>query len=151
MLEAFRLEVAHISLSINCDEDNENTEGGLRYHPKANEFVQLRTRVSNLMRMYSYICHNVDSAADQECAAYPVVFTLDYEANPSEHLVFEGVLTELPVGRLESGESREIVSSLCFLACGRFEILAKARSYGASEADSRVARTHVIAIVKGDT
>ncbi|KAF8201813.1 transport protein particle complex subunit, partial [Pholiota molesta] len=132
MLEAFRLEIAHISLSIDCDEDNEITKGGLRYYPKANEFVQLRTRVSNLM-------------------PYPVVFTLDYEANPSEHLVFEGVLTDLPVGRLESGESREIVSSLCFLACGRFEILAKARSYGASEADSRVARTHAIAIVKGDT
>lgn len=68
-----------------------------------------------------------------------------------EHIVYEGVLTDLPVGQLQSGETREIVTCLCFLACGRFEVLAKVRSLGTPETESRVARTHVIAIVKKDT
>ncbi|KAF9482780.1 hypothetical protein BDN70DRAFT_874562 [Pholiota conissans] len=132
MLEAFRLEVAHISLSIDSDQDDGRTLNGTRYYPNANEFLQLRARITNLM-------------------PYPIVFTLDYEVNPSEHLVHEGVLVDLPVGRLESGDSREIVSSLCFLACGRFEILVKARSFGSLESDNQVSRTHITAVVKENT
>ncbi|KAF8964707.1 TRAPP II complex [Flammula alnicola] len=134
MLEAFRLEIAHISLSIDSSDDlaNQVARSGSRYYPKANEFVPLRAKVTNL-------------------TPSPVVFTIDLEASPSEYLVYEGVLTELPVGRLQSGESREITTSLCFLATGRFEISAQVRSFGTSETDSRVARTHVTAIVKEDT
>ena len=150
MLEAFRLEVAHISLSINCDDGSQAdlTGNGVRYYPKSNEFVQLRTQVTNMMRTCfpEFPCIH----SNKEHAAYPVVFTIDYEANPSENLVYEGVLTDLPVGELQSGETREIVTSLCFLACGRFEILVKARSLSTLEADGRVARTHIIAIVKED-
>ncbi len=52
MLEAFRLEIAHISLSIHSDDGSQAgpTGNGVRYYPKANEFVQLRTQVTNMMR-----------------------------------------------------------------------------------------------------
>lgn len=55
MLEAFRLEVAHVTLSIDFDNgaSTDFADDGLRYYPKANEFVQLRTKVTNLMRMRS--------------------------------------------------------------------------------------------------
>lgn len=53
MLEAFRLEIAHVSLSIDSDSGSQAdlTGSGLRFYPKANEFVQLRAKVTNLMRM----------------------------------------------------------------------------------------------------
>jgi len=83
--------------------------------------------------------------------ALPVVFTLDLEASPSEYLIYEGVLTELAVGRLNSGETREISTSVCFLACGRFELSAQVRGFGNSETERRGARTHITAIVTEDT
>ncbi|KAJ3516627.1 hypothetical protein NLJ89_g1004 [Agrocybe chaxingu] len=108
MLETFRLEVAHVSLVLDLEDNTPENRGrtGARQYPKANEFVQLKARVTNL-------------------TSSPVVFTLDLEANPSEYLIYEGVLTDLPVGRLQSGEFREIVTSLCFLSSGHFELSAQ--------------------------
>jgi len=73
---------------------------------------------------------------------------LDFEVNPAEYVIFEGVLTDLPVGRLESGQSTEIVTSLCFLTSGQFEISAQVRGFGGTEVDARIARTHITAILK---
>lgn len=75
---------------------------------------------------------------------------MDLEANPSEYIIYEGVLTDLPVGRLESGESREITTSVCFLASGHFEISALVRGFGGATADSRVARAHITAMLKDE-
>ncbi|KAF8163323.1 TRAPP II complex [Crassisporium funariophilum] len=134
MLETLRLEIAKISMSLDfgdASSENEILRNGARHYPKPNEFVYLRTKVTNQ-------------------SASPVVFTLDLETNPSEYVVHEGVLTDLAVGRLKTGESREITTSLCFLASGRFDISALVRDFGSSEPDSRIARAHVTAIVVED-
>lgn len=78
--------------------------------------------------------------------AYPIVVTLDLEVSPAEYLVYEGVFTDLPVGGLQSGEARELSVSLCFLSCGQFEISGQVRGVG-QEAEGRMARTHMTAIV----
>lgn len=46
---------------------------------------------------------------------------------PSEHVLYDGVLSELPVGRLESGEERQIEFGVCFVGEGGFDIHAEAR------------------------
>lgn len=78
------------------------------------------------------------------------MFTLDFEATPAEFLVYDGVFTDLALGRLKSGESQEISTSLCFLACGQFELSAQVRIVGSLETEGRVARTHITAIVTDD-
>jgi trafficking protein particle complex subunit 9 len=57
---------------------------------------------------------------------------------PSEHIIYEGVLSAVPIGRLESGESKEVQLAIFFLSYGRFEISAEARILGATAQDSRV-------------
>ena len=76
---------------------------------------------------------------------------MDLEMEPSEHIIYEGALSELVVGLLESGETREIEAAICFLSEGRFEISAEVRSHDAPPSDTnRVGIGHLIAIVRGD-
>jgi hypothetical protein len=56
---------------------------------------------------------------------------------PAEHTVFEGVLTDIPLGRLDVGESREVETIVCFLSSGRFEIGADVRRLGTAEGGDR--------------
>lgn len=46
---------------------------------------------------------------------------------PSEHLIYEGVLSHIPVGNLQPGQSLELETPLCFLSLGRFELRAEVR------------------------
>lgn len=69
---------------------------------------------------------------------------------PSEHVVHEGVLSELSIGRLESGESLKLDTAVCFLACGRFEISADVRAFDSPRIDARAGIGHLIAIVRED-
>lgn len=48
-----------------------------------------------------------------------------------EKILFEGVLTNIPVGTVEGGQSKAIEIPLCFLCSGKFEIGAEARILGA--------------------
>jgi hypothetical protein len=69
---------------------------------------------------------------------------------PSEHIIYEGVLSDLPIGRLESGESREVETPLCFLSYGRFEVLAEIRILGGLRIGSGAGIGQLIAIVQED-
>jgi hypothetical protein len=51
---------------------------------------------------------------------------------PIEHIIYEGILSDVPVGRLERGESREVDITICFLSYGRFEIGAEVQGLGVS-------------------
>lgn len=50
--------------------------------------------------------------------------------NPSEHMLYEGVLSDIPVGKLESGEERQVEIGICFISEGRFDLRAEARLIG---------------------
>lgn len=75
---------------------------------------------------------------------------MDLEMEPSEHVIHEGVLSELAVGRLESGESREVETAVCFLAYGRFEISADVRAFDSPWGDTRAGLGHLVAVVRAD-
>jgi trafficking protein particle complex subunit 9 len=63
---------------------------------------------------------------------------------PSEHIIYEGVLSAVPIGRLESGESNEMEMSICFLSYGRFEIAVELHFSGAAaHEDSRVGAAQI--------
>ncbi|KAJ7452373.1 TRAPP II complex [Mycena galericulata] len=117
MLETLRTETASIHMSLFSYVDSDNIPVPLndgKYYPQSSEFVYLRTKVTNL-------------------SLTSLVFTVDFDLQASQHLVFEGLLRDVPIGRLESGESREVETGLCFLAYGRYEISAEAKVVGSTE------------------
>ncbi|KAJ7219315.1 TRAPP II complex [Mycena pura] len=117
MLETLRTETASIHLSLHRRDGSESIPVALdvtKYYPPYCEFVYLRTKVTNL-------------------SLTSLMFTVDLDLQSSPDVIFEGHLREVPVGRLESGESREIETGLCFLAFGRYEISAEAKVGGSSE------------------
>lgn len=69
---------------------------------------------------------------------------------PAEHVVHEGVLTDLAIGRLGGGESTDVETALCFITYGYFEILAQVSAFDASRIDSRAGLGRLIAIVEDD-
>lgn len=117
MLETLRTETASIHLSLHRRDGSDSTPvavNATKYYPTYCEFVYLRTKVTNL-------------------SLTSLVFIVDFDLQSSSDVIFEGHLREVPVGRLESGESREIETGLCFLAFGRYEISAEAKVGGSSE------------------
>lgn len=142
MLETFRLEIARISLSLDLTDD---LVAGSGQYPRPNEFVYLRVKVTNLSGR-SFFFPNTFRVF-MRTAALCMVFTMDLEVNPSEYVLHEGVITDLAIGCLEHGEHREVTTSLCFLASGRFDISAIVRCFGTSDVESRTARAHTTAIV----
>ncbi|KAG5645221.1 hypothetical protein DXG03_006638 [Asterophora parasitica] len=137
MLETLRLENAQVQMSLvtyegdaTADRTLEERDG--KYYPPADEFVYLRTRVTNT------------SSSSQ-------VFTLDLDLEPSEHIVYEGILSDLAIGRLESGESRQLDTAICFLADGRFEISAEVRNFDSSRSDARAGIGQLLAVVRGES
>ncbi|KAF5380960.1 hypothetical protein D9615_003973 [Tricholomella constricta] len=136
MLETLRLENAQVQMWLVAYDSASTTDRSLaecdgKYYPPADEFVYLRTKVTNT------------SPSSQ-------VFILDLEMEPSEHVVYEGILSELAIGRLESGESRQLDTAICFLAYGRFEISAEVRSFDSFRSDARAGIGRLIAVVRGD-
>ncbi|XP_006458106.1 hypothetical protein AGABI2DRAFT_148600 [Agaricus bisporus var. bisporus H97] len=126
MLEAFKSNVARVDLSlISCDLPKENTIDGRRVW-KANEFLKLKVRITNLSSF-----------------AIPLSLTLDLE--PSDCLIYEGVIADIPIGRLDEGMTREIEFPICFLTNGHFELVAQVRAVGF---DIKPAKAEIIAAVR---
>ncbi|KAJ7097903.1 TRAPP II complex [Mycena belliarum] len=119
MLETLRTETASIQMSLYSDIASQKTPhiSDGKYYPQASEFVYLRTKVTNL-------------------SLTSLAFTLDFDFQSSPHVIFEGLLRDVPIGRLESGESHEIETGLCFLAYGRYEISAEAKVVGSAESSA---------------
>lgn len=59
--------------------------------------------------------------------ARPLTLTLDVAMEPADHVIHSGILSDIPVGQLQSGESRELEVPVCFAAGGVFELEAHAR------------------------
>jgi hypothetical protein len=55
---------------------------------------------------------------------------MDLGLEPSEHVLYGGVNQNIPIGRLEPGESRAVDTIVCFLALGCFEISAEVKLVG---------------------
>lgn len=63
---------------------------------------------------------------------------------PPEHALYEGVLSDIPIGRLDIGTSQEVEIPVTFVACGRFELSAEVVI---PEIRSRVGQARLKAVV----
>ncbi|PCH38067.1 hypothetical protein WOLCODRAFT_114758 [Wolfiporia cocos MD-104 SS10] len=112
MLEALRTETARVQMSLFCYDENQSEKAvprdpsGTKFLPPPNEFMYLRTKIINL------------SPAD-------LVLTLDLSLEPSQYVVYQGVLSDIPIGRLQPGESEEAELPVVFVSGGRFDFAAE--------------------------
>jgi trafficking protein particle complex subunit 9 len=49
---------------------------------------------------------------------------MDISISPSEHVLYEGTLSAIPIGRIDGGASYEFEMPIAFLSCGRFDLSA---------------------------
>ncbi|THU80824.1 hypothetical protein K435DRAFT_972612 [Dendrothele bispora CBS 962.96] len=117
MLDTLRTESAMLSLSL-VRYNSERAPMPVphragKYYAPATEMIYLLVKVTNLSRT-------------------SLIYTVDIGIDPVEHVIFDGVLNDIAIGRLESNESKEMEMALCFLSYGRFEIVASARCIGSS-------------------
>ena len=63
--------------------------------------------------------------------ASELLLTLNLTLEPSDHVVYQGELLDIPVGRLGRGESYEVETPVAFVACGRYSSSAEVRTLGA--------------------
>jgi len=82
-----------------------NRRGG-KYRAPPNEFLFLRMRIRNL------------SPAN-------LIFTASTFFEPERHVIYQGVLQGIPLGEIQSGETRELEMAICFVSCGSFELRAQ--------------------------
>ncbi|KAI0322235.1 TRAPP II complex [Amylostereum chailletii] len=125
MLDTLRIETTRIQLSLfrRSGEDRESWVDIPKRHsnffPRPYEFVYLRVQVKNMSQR-------------------SLVLTVDVSAEPSDHVIHEGILSEVPVGRIDAGGSRNVEIPLCFVACGEFQLAIDVRLMGARPDDGKV-------------
>jgi len=112
MLETLRTETARVKLSLVRTEDAGGTSAGMhtdRYGIASKippfTFLSLHTKVFNL-------------------SASELILTLNLTLDPSQHVIAQGVLKEIPLGRVRSGEASEVHTPVAFVSCGKFELAA---------------------------
>ncbi|KAK0459779.1 TRAPP II complex [Desarmillaria tabescens] len=128
MLNTLRTEAARIDMSLLTFDELEVPHRNDKYHPRANEFVHLHIKIKN------------------QCGS-PLTLSLDLVMEPSEHVIYEGVLNDIPVGQLEGGTSFDITIPLCFLAYGRFTIWAAANTFGGKARERVQGLAHLTAVL----
>lgn len=64
--------------------------------------------------------------------ASDLVLTLNLDLEPPEHVVSQGELVDIAVGRLAKGKTREVETPLAFIACGRFDFSAEVWALGST-------------------
>lgn len=128
MLDTLRTEKAGILLSLVRSRESTETfimqEAG-KYHPPCSELVYLHIQVTNLTSKTNF--KQITIIVWLFSTGSSLVFTVDVSIDPREHFIHDGVLRDIPVGRLEAQESREVELAVCFLCHGRFEVFASAR------------------------
>jgi trafficking protein particle complex subunit 9 len=79
-----------------------------------------------------------------------LVLTADITVDPADHVLQEGVLSDVPIGRLETGGVHEFETPLCFVACGRFSVQVDARAVDGTARDAKVGSATLKVVVSED-
>ncbi|KAI0780823.1 TRAPP II complex [Trametes elegans] len=117
MLEALRVETARVRMTLVRYDDEGNAQpvsvdpSGSKYLPPPNEFVYLRTSIANL-------------------SPSELILTVNLTLEPSDHVVYQGELVDIPIGRIAKGESYEVETPVAFVSCGRFDFSAEVCALG---------------------
>lgn len=150
MLNALRLELARLHLSLWRDDPTTEQRKEIPYaagafRPPLNELVYLRAKITNLdcESTYSECVHDIDISSAASEHAFTVNLTLD----PVDHILFEGVTDDIPIGRLSGGKSYEFETPVTFVSCGRFEIAGSIVVPGHSELRDRLGTGALRAVV----
>lgn len=133
MLEALRTETARVEMSLlSYDEDRTVPvpidPSGSKSLPPPHEFVYLQTRVTNL-------------------SASELVLTLTLSLEPAQHVLFQGTIRDVPIGRLAPGESQVADTPVVFVSGGRFDCSAEVHALGLAAPLSQVGRGQLRAVV----
>lgn len=73
---------------------------------------------------------------------------MDVDLEPLGSVLHEGLLSDITIGRLDSGESREIITTLCFLTHGRFDIGIQVKALRGTTVYGQIANGHITAVVE---
>lgn len=68
--------------------------------------------------------------------------------DPFQHVLAEGVLSDIPVARLESGQVYEFETPVTFVSCGRFELSGVIQDPGHTGDTDRLGRGLLKAMVR---
>jgi hypothetical protein len=160
MLATLRTELVRIHLEL-YRRGNETSEEdrlsvmhtGGTCHPAPYQFVYLRVRIANLScaspSEFSFLIAWADCRA-LRVTVQPLVLTADTAVDPADHVIQEGVPSDVPIGRLETGGVHEFETPLCFVACGRFCIQVDARAVDGAARDAKVGSATLKVIVSED-
>ena len=136
MLTALRTGETRVDMSLyETDEDDLDAartlvecRGG-RWLPKADSFVHLRVKVTNQSRTSHHLLQLRRSELIVSIAT-TLVATLDIALEPAQHIVFEGVSSNIPLTKLAEGESYEVEVPITFVSLGHFDLSAQVRRLG---------------------
>jgi trafficking protein particle complex subunit 9 len=143
MLEALRTETVRIQLVMApLDEDmsKDIRRVGFKYTSPVNEFIILRTTVTNLSCRFPYLTYSTRSLSRLRFTAKTLVLALNLAVDPIEQILFDGALSDIRVGELGAGASRDIDMAVCFTSLGTFEVGAEVRTV---DIDSQPGQTQV--------
>ena len=151
MLDILRVQPVRVQLAMwSCDRAEENanilaSEDGV-YHPPLNELVQLKGIVTNMSckrRIFfrDYTVPDISSASK-------MTVTVNVTMDPMQHILFEGILTDIPIGHLDPGQSKTFEFPISFVSCGRFDIAADAMSFDNTLSRTKLAHGRLRAIVQ---
>ena len=129
MLDVLRTNRTRLTLAIIDYADQTNGDAndlpswGGKTTGRPNQFVYLRTTLLNQSREF---CISIISSFNVYLSADPQILKMNLTLSPSEHVLYEGVQSDIPVGKLNSGEERQVELGICFVSEGRFDLRAEA-------------------------
>ena len=128
MLNTLRMEEARLHFSLwQCRPSTDELEpvplsAGI-YQPQLNELSYLRIKVVNLSCKSTLSEILVVASCPFWCyLAVSRTFSLNLLLDPIEHVLYEGLSSDIPIGRLRSRETVEFDTPVTFISCGRFEM-----------------------------
>ena len=95
-----------------------------------------------------FFTSEVLSLVDSLWTASPLTLLVDLDIDPADHVIYEGVLSNIPLGHLEAGESQKLEMAAAFLSQGRFQIRAEVRILGALHSERRAGVGQLKAVVR---
>lgn len=133
MLNAFKADQVHVDMSFIHPDAEHGSPMPLKRSP--GKFVVPPNTIVNLRVQLTNTCPS------------RLAMTVTLLPSPEEHILFEGVLANIPVGTVEGGQSKAVEIPMCFLCSGKFEIGAEARILGTCRERERAGVGRVYAIV----
>lgn len=149
MLKALKTDLTRINLSLVqcCPEETTVKSSCGKFIVAPNTVVNLVVEVTNTGRMSiepGFLLHINHTSAST------LAMMLDLSTSSEEHVLLQGSLSDIVLGRLESGQSQVVEVPLCFLSAGHFEIAVEAWRLSIVGEKQRTGVTRLWAIVKED-